>query len=101
MNNIEPTLSETLLQLKNEGYTEDFNLKPDCIECSSKNLALSPSDFNVDKVFRFEGQSDPDDQTILYAISSEKYHLKGVLVNAFGIYSDAAADALMAKLRVH
>lgn len=95
----ETTLSQTLNDLKAKGYTEDFNLKADCIDCRSGQLKISPSDFLVDEHFRFEGASDPADAAIVYAISSEKHQVKGVLVNAYGVYSDPMADALMAKLK--
>jgi hypothetical protein len=95
------TLVDAINGLKKQGYTEDFNIKENCIDCRDGEYQLSPEDFKVDNVFRFEGESDPDDQTVLYAISSEKYKLKGVLVNAYGIYSDAGANELIKKLNVH
>ena len=98
MNNLEPTLSEILQKLKAEGYTEDFNLKIDCIDCQMGTIKIYPEDFQIDKFYRFEGASDPSDSAILYAISSEKYNVKGVLVNAFGIYSDPITNQLLAKL---
>jgi hypothetical protein len=94
------TLSERLLQLKKEGYTEDFNVRDQCLHCRNNALALHPDDFVVDKHYRFEGESDPDDAAVLYAISSAKHQLKGVLVNGYGIYSDPATDELVQALPV-
>jgi len=37
---------------------------------------------------------------ILYAISSDKHKLKGVLVNAYGIYSDTVTDEMLDKLNM-
>jgi len=37
----------------------------------------------------------------LYAISSSKFDVKGVLVNGYGISADAATDAIIAKLKTH
>jgi hypothetical protein len=95
------TLVDAINGLKEQGYTEDFNLKENYIDCSNSKHQLSPDDFKVDMVFRFEGNSDPEDQSVLYAISSEKYNLKGVLVNAYGIYSDNEASEIVKKLNVH
>ena len=95
-----PTLSETMNQLRKEGYTEDFNLQQNCIECRGGAFQLFADDFIVDKYFRFEGQTDPGDQAILYAISSDKHRLKGVLVNAYGIYSEPVTDDLIRKLEI-
>ena len=94
------TLSETMNELRKEGYTEDFNLQQNCIECRGGAYRLCAEDFIVYKYFRFEGQTDPGDQAILYAISSDKNKLKGVLVNAYGIYSEPVTDDLIRKLEI-
>lgn len=95
------TLSETINGLKKEGYTHDFNIRTDYIICSQTNVKLSPDDFEIDKVYRFEGVSNPDDESVLYAISSTKPGVKGVLVNGYGISADEATDRLITKLRTH
>ena len=101
MENDESTLSGTLNDLKAQGYTEDFNLNADCIDCRSGDLKIFPSDFHIDKYFRFEGQSDPADGAIVYAISSKTHNVKGVLVNAYGIYSDSVTDEMLEKLKTN
>ena len=95
------TLSETINGLKKEGYDLDFNIQEQCIICNQTNIALSPEDFEIDRAYRFEGQSDPEDESVLYAISSAKYNVKGLLVNGYGIYSDDASTALVEKLQQH
>ena len=92
------TLSETINQLVKLGYTHDLNIKDECIICHKKNITLSPADFQIDKVYRFEGASDPDYQSILYAISAINFDVKGVLVNGYGISSDAATSEIVEKL---
>jgi hypothetical protein len=92
------TLSETINALKIEGYTLDFNIDQECVICHEPKMAMSPNDFRIDGVFRFEGESNPDDQAILYAISSQKFNVKGVLVNGYGISAVDATDELIKKL---
>lgn len=93
------TLSRVLTVLRERGYTEDFNLKHDYIECPDGKCFMDPDEFNIDKVYRFEGDSDPGDQAILYAISSEKYKLKGVLVDGYGGTSEPLSHRMLKKLR--
>ena len=93
------TLSEGINALRKEGYTEDFNLKQDCIECRKGKFRIFQHEFKIDKVYRYEGDSNPDDEAILYAISSDKYNLKGILVNAYGIYSEDITDEMLSKLK--
>ena len=92
------TLSETINGLIKLGYTHDFNVKGECIVCQQKNVTLPPDNFQIDKVYRFEGATDPDDQAILYAISSDKHEMKGTLVNGYGISSNAEVAKLVERL---
>jgi hypothetical protein len=94
------TLSETMNDLRKEGYTEDFNLQQNCLECRNGQFKVFADEFRIDKFYRFEGDSNPSDAAILYAISSDKHDLKGVLVNAYGIYSEAVTDEMLQKLDV-
>ena len=93
------TLVEAINELKKQGYTEDFNLKQNCIECRNGEYTIFHNEFEIDKFFRFEGESNPGDSSILYAISSHKYKLKGILVNSYGIYSEDMADEMVEKLK--
>lgn len=95
------TLSETINGLISIGYIHDFNIQEECLVCHQSNVTLSPDDFQIDKVFRFEGISDPDDQSILYAISAPKFNIKGTLVNGYGISSDDATSILIEKLETN
>ncbi|MBC8047216.1 MAG: phosphoribosylpyrophosphate synthetase [Fimbriimonadaceae bacterium] len=92
-------LPEAINGLRKLGYTLDYATKDDCLECTQNGETLSPDKFEIDKVYRFEADSDPENQSILYAISSVNGH-KGLLVNSFGIYSDPMSDALIAKLKI-
>jgi hypothetical protein len=92
------TLSEAMDALRDQGYTEDFNLAAHCLECTVKEIELFPHEFEIDKLFRFYGPSDPDDESILYAISSDKYGLKGLLVNGYGFSSDSLTQEMVEKL---
>lgn len=93
------TLVEAINGLRKQGYTEDFNLKQDCIECVGIDLKLYHDDFHIDKYFRFEGQTDPSDESIIYAISSDKFKVKGVLVNGYGISSEPLTNEMLDKLK--
>lgn len=92
------SLSVAINALRLQGYTEDFNLKEDCLVCTVNEINLFPEDFHIDKVFRFYGPSDVDDESILYAVSSPKFHLKGLLVNGYGVSSDTLTQEMVEKL---
>ncbi len=92
------TLSEAINGLQQRGYTYDFNLKSHSLECSSLDLEIHPEDFDVDEMYRFEGMSSTDDNSIVYAISSEN-GIRGILVDAYGVYAENISEAMRKKLR--
>lgn len=97
------TVSEAMTDLKNLGYNIDFSIltEKECLICHRTNATLSPEDFEIDHIYRFEGDSDPGDEMIVYAISSTNNDLKGIVVNAYGIYADNASSAIVKKLNRH
>jgi len=97
------TLSEAVNDLIKRGYTTDFLLQEekDCLLCSNNSLELSPEDFIIDEVYRFEGMTDPADESIVFAISSEKHHIKGLVINGFGADFGYRSSKLVEHLRKH
>jgi hypothetical protein len=95
------TVTEALLWLNNQGFTKDFNIAEDCILFNNGKQSLSPEEFNIDYYFRFEGDTDPGDEDIVYGISSVKNDIKGVLMSAFGMYADSMSVEMIRKLAVH
>lgn len=92
------TVSEALRELKARGYSIDFNLKENSISCNDEKLG--PDDFEIAEVYRFEGDTDPADEAIVYAIES-KSGRRGVLVNGYGIYSEVMNAEMAKKLRIY
>lgn len=89
---------EALDDLKKRGFENDFNLKPYCLECASLQLQLHPEEFEIKEVYRFEGMSNPEDNSVVYAIKSRN-GVKGVLVDAYGVYAEALTLEMANKLR--
>jgi len=92
------TLVEALAALRAEGYTYDFNLLDDRLHCRDLEADFHPKQFVVDEIFRFEGASNPDDNSILYAIHTED-GTKGSLVDAYGAYSGEISEEMLARLQ--
>ncbi|HEY0899316.1 MAG TPA: phosphoribosylpyrophosphate synthetase [Sphingobacteriaceae bacterium] len=92
------TMVEALEDLKKEGYTHDFNMHNNALHANSGEIKLSPKDFQIDRVIRFEGMTDPGDMSVLYAISAPAYNVKGTFVNAYGTYADDISEELLKKL---
>lgn len=85
-------------ELKKRGFTEDFNLRDNCIVCNDQKF--SASEFEIKEVYRFEGDSDPGDEAIVLGIESSN-GIKGILVNGYGYSSEPMGDEIERKLKMH
>ena len=91
------TVSEAVNGLKARGFELDFNLQENCLICDAGKLDVK--DFEIVEVYRFEGNSDPSDEAVVYAIESIT-GMKGVLVNGYGISADAMSSDMAKKLTI-
>lgn len=94
------TVSEAINDLAKRGYTTDFEIFKDleCLVCRKTAKQLSPDEFEIDETYRFEGNSDPGDEMIVFAISSKKHDLRGIVVYAYGMYSDPSTSKIVELL---
>jgi len=77
------TLSKAIEDLQSMGYTVDYDLVEDGLESKDLKKKWDAEELKVIKFYRFEGVSDPADNTILYVIESNDGN-KGLLVDAYG-----------------
>ena len=93
------SLVDALTDLKDRGYSFDFKKEFSSLYCQELNLWIEPEQFNVDEYYRFEEGSDPDDNSIVYAISSI-HGVKGVLVDAYGVYAESVSFDMARRLNI-
>jgi hypothetical protein len=94
------TVTEAINGLRKRGFSLDFNLQVNSIQCFNPDLNLNPDDFEIKEIYRFEGDSNPDDEEIVYAIESKDGH-KGVFVNGYGPSAEVIGAEMMKKLTDH
>jgi hypothetical protein len=95
------TMVDALNGLKSRGFTTDFNMAFDSLQCAATGICLRPEEFEIVEHYRFEGETNPSDSSVVYGIVSKDGKMKGVLVNAYGTYSEAASDDMIRKLSIH
>ena len=95
------TVVEALNGLKARGYTTNFNIAFDKLICSEKKHVLNPDEFEITEVYRFEGDTNPGDEDVVYAVESKKGDIKGVFSGAFGLYADSVSTDMLRKLAMH
>jgi len=92
------TLVERMHQLDAAGWTEQLSVSDGGLHCDGCGCWAAPEDVGVDEVFRFEGASDPADQSILFALSLPCGH-RGVLPAAYGKDMPRSVADVVTRLR--
>jgi hypothetical protein len=89
------TVTDAIKAFKLQGFVLDLNLEENQIR--SLGGALSIEDFEIVAFYKYEGDSDPADGAMVYAIESNLGH-KGILVTGYGIYTSSISEKLLKKL---
>lgn len=95
------TVTEALSDMKLRGFTLDFNIAFDKLICSNNEVCLNPQEFEITEVYRFEGETDPGDENVVYGIESKDGQIKGTFSSAFGTYAESLSAEMIQKLSIH
>ncbi len=78
------TLLDAIARLQADGYLLEMSATADGqIRCGVCGEVIDPTTATIDETVRFEGESNPDDEAILLAISTPCGH-RGHFVAAYG-----------------
>ncbi|WP_339701547.1 phosphoribosylpyrophosphate synthetase [uncultured Marixanthomonas sp.] len=99
MRNSYSSLSVAIENLQNKGYEQDFNLVEEGVESKSLKRKWKAGDLEVVKFYRFEGMSNPDDNSILYVIETHD-GTKGLLVDSYGAKGHYMSPQMIQKLKI-
>lgn len=82
------TLSQVMNKLTERGIHREFRMNESCemrLENSEKNY--QPSDLTILKTYRFEGDSNPDDNAVLYVVKDTEGN-RGMIIDSYGADSN-------------
>jgi hypothetical protein len=94
------TLSQVLEKLRQQRKDNEFTMDGDYFTTVNGNK-YAPEDLTIIKTYRFEGDSDPADSSILYLIEAND-HLIGYVMDIYGAQSDhdAAFDDFVRQIKI-
>lgn len=93
------TLSQVLERLQRKGYVEDFKAYGQGMRVIPKNIMVDPETLIVDGIYRFEGETDLNEEAMIFALNCPKNNFKGTYVVAFGPMMDSADIAIVQRLK--
>jgi hypothetical protein len=68
-------LSKVMRKLQEDGYTLNFLIEENKLKLNDDNTKIYlPQQVNIVNFYRFEGESDPADSSILYAVETSDGH---------------------------
>jgi len=91
------SLSSCINKLVVDGFNEDFKATDRGLTSVSDGKHYFPEEISILNFFRFEGYSDPENNSILYAIETSDGR-KGTLVDAYGTYADPRVTHIVQQI---
>ena len=82
------TVTDALRLLRREGYEVEFQLIDGRLRCNEPATECLVNDAVVERLFRFEGNSDPGDEMIVFGLLDPATDTRGVLASGFGPAAD-------------
>lgn len=92
------SVEEVLAALADRGYVANFEYLKQGFTQVETGRTFTPDELTIVEHHRFEGVSDPDDESIVYAIESGD-GIRGVLVDAFGTYANPDLSEFLRNVR--
>ena len=90
-------LTSCVKRMKDEGFKEDYQVTEDGLVTFDKSKTYKPDQVRIVNFYRFEGESDPGDNTILYVIETDD-GVKGTLVDGYGAYADENVSKFIVQI---
>ena len=91
------TLVGKMAELKERGFNNEFKLAGDKLVSYDGKSSIEKDDIVIVEFFRFEGESNPSDASILYAIQSKTSDTKGLISDSYGNNSDSELDTILSN----
>lgn len=94
------SLPDMVAYLAKTGYRLDFEVMPSYLYCARLDLSLTPEEFDIKEVYRFDKNAPREDQMVLYVISS--FAGKGTVVLTLEeAYTENMSFEMALKFRTH
>ncbi|TXK51332.1 hypothetical protein FVR03_03740 [Pontibacter qinzhouensis] len=94
----ERSLVNVLNRLKKDGCTLDFKVTEEGqLATMDGKKTFTPDQVRIIDFYRFEGESNPDDMSILYVVETTE-GIKGTITNSYGPYADERIENVMKQI---
>ena len=81
---IHTTLTSALSELEKRGFVDQFRAEEKGLRATKADRTFEPEELVIEETARFEGDSNPAEQTLLFALASRDGAVRGTYTVAFG-----------------
>ena len=93
------TMAEAVQDFKKRGFTANFEFLNKAFRAVDSGKSFQADELTIVEHHRFEGVSDPDDLSILYAIEA-KDGTRGTVADAYGAYANPELGAFLKNVNM-
>ena len=92
-------LAHAVERLTRAGYRDDFRAERGGLRAVKAGRTFEPESLVIDEIARFEGESDPGDEAVVFALRSGSSGTRGTYVATYGTYVDPLDAEMMRRLQ--
>lgn len=93
------SMAEAIQELRGRGFTANFEFLDKAFRDVESGRTFQAEGLTIMEHYRFEGASDPDDMSVVYAIESED-GTRGIIADAFGVYANPELGGFLNNVRI-
>ena len=93
------TLVEVIQKMRDKQFIHDFEIREGKAFSKDTGESFTPDDLIIERTYRYEGDSNPDDMAVAYGITASS-GTKGILIDAYGTYSNAKVSEFIKQVPV-
>lgn len=86
--------SQAIEELKKKGFTVDYNLE-------GEDIINHPDDFEIEHIYRYEGMTNPDDESTVYGIKQISTGDKGLFVAGNLSFEDNKTAKIILNMEIN
>ena len=93
------TMRDAFQGLNERGFTSSFRYLDRALQDAESGRTFTAQEVTIVEHHRFEGASDPDEMSVVYAIDCQD-GTRGILVDAFGVYANPQLGEFLKTVKV-
>jgi hypothetical protein len=93
------TVQVAIERLREQGFTDSFQAEEGGLRALEAGRLVAPEQLVVEDVSRFEGSSDPGDESIVFALRDRETEVRGTWVVSYGSHLDPVNAMCLERLQ--